>query len=256
MSRSRRTACRISLAFLLVLATGQVASAGVPFLTDDAETLELGHYEINLGSSYTHRQGDTGGNIIGVEVNYGVTERFQAHAYVPLAFDHVSGGATYVGIGDIELGFKYHLADAAEWADWAPAIAVEPTIDFPAGAQSHNLGTGSVHAFIPVWASKSWDQLTVFGGGGFAINPGSNNRNWAFTGIGTTYNINEKWTLGGELFYTTPSVSGLKDGIGFNIGGNYNINETYHVFFSVGRNIINAKNINIFSSFLGVQVTF
>jgi hypothetical protein len=256
MSPSLQTAGRILLASMIVLATGRAAQAGAPFVTDDAETTDDGHYEINLGSSFTHKQGETGGTAFGVDANYGVTDHLEAHIFVPLAYDKVSGGSTHVGIGDVELGVKYHLADEGEWADWLPAIAVEPTIDIPAGAESHNLGTGSVHAFIPVWMSKKWDKLTVFGGGGFDINPGPNNRNWVLGGGGATYDIDENWTLGGEVLYTSSAAVGQKGGLGFNVGGVYNINDTYHVLFSVGRNFTNAEKVNSFSSYIGLQITF
>jgi len=256
MSVSLQTAGRILLASMIILATGRAAQAGVPFVTDDAETLDAGHYEIDLGSTFTHKKGESGGSAINLNPNYGVTDHLEVSVSVPLAYDHVSGGPTNLGIGDVELGFKYHLADAGEWADWAPAIAIEPTIDFPTGAETHNLGTGSVHAFIPVWMSKKWDKLAVFGGGGFDINPGPNNRNWVLAGGGATYDIDENWTLGGEVFYTSAAVVGQQGGLGFNIGGLYNINDTYHILFSAGRNITNAEKVNSFSSFVGLQITF
>jgi hypothetical protein len=253
---SRSTIGQVALAALPLIANSGPSHAGAPFVTDDAETLTTGHYEINLGSNYTHRQGETGGSIIAIDANYGVTERLEAHVYVPLAFDRVSGGKTNIGIGDVELGFKYRLVDSGAWGDWAPAIAVEPTVDFPTGAASHNLGTGNVHAFVPVWLSKQWDKLTVFGGAGYALNPGRGNRNWVFTGLGATYDVNESWTLGGEVFYASAAGTGQPGGVGFNVGGVYNINETYHVLFSAGRNLTNASKTNNVSAFLGLQLTF
>src|ERR1700761_2303696 len=56
-----------------VLAAGNPlpATAGPPFLTDDPEPVDYGHWEIIGFSMGTSVQGDAAGSLPGVEVNYG-----------------------------------------------------------------------------------------------------------------------------------------------------------------------------------------
>ncbi len=239
-----------------VLLTGWMmpASAGVPFVTDDAGTPERGKFEINLLSLYSHFNGETDGTVYGGEVNYGMTSHIEAHLYVPIAFDQISGKAMNVGIGDVEIGFKYRFLDGTDLDGWD--VGTAPMIDVPSGARTHNLGTGSRHAFLPLLVGKTWGKLALFGSAAVAINPGTDNRNWFYSGAGVTYDITPKWTLGSELYYASASVVGNMGGTGFTVGGVYNINETFHVLLSAGRNLTNTNRVNMLSALLGLQITF
>jgi hypothetical protein len=242
------------LAMLLAATPITCAHAGGPFITDDANTVDKGHFEIDATSDYTRHSGESGGTVAGLEVDYGLTEHLQAHLFMPLAFDHMAGGPLNIGIADVEIGAKYRVIDAA--GNILPSVAVAPSIIAPSGDAARNLGTGSTHAFLPIWASRTWDKWTAFGGAGYMINPGPQNRDWVFTGAGATYAINPTWTIGAEVFYTTPAVVNEPGGAAFNIGAIYKINDTYHLMFSAGRNLNNAEEANIFSCLLGLQMTF
>jgi hypothetical protein len=52
----------------LVLMSGP-ASAGIPFVTDDPETPDRGHHEINVFLQSTHITGETNGIFPSVEIN-------------------------------------------------------------------------------------------------------------------------------------------------------------------------------------------
>ena len=83
-------------------------------------------------------------------------------------------------------------------------------------------------AFLPIWLSKEINQWTVFGGGGYNINPGPERKNWWFTGVGVTRELTPEWTVGVEIFHTTPTDTGAKDNTAFNVGVIYNISEQHH----------------------------
>jgi len=44
--------------------------------------------------------------------------------------------------------------------------------------------------------------------------------------------------------------------MGFNLGAIYTINDTYQILFSAGRNLINARDTNQFSTYIGIQFNF
>jgi len=231
------------------------ARAGVPFVTDDPDTPDKGHFEINLAVQSTHKTGETSGAIPSLEVNYGLLENLELHVLVPVAFDRQSGSNTKIGIGDIELGVKYRFIEADNFG-WRPAVAFAPTLTTSTGDESRDLGTGRAHGFLPIWVSEELQKFTVFGGGGYNINPGPGNRNFWFTGLGVTYELTPEVTLGTEIFRTTAATSDGTSSTGFNVGAIYNISDIHHVMFSVGRNITHAAENNQFSSFVAYQITF
>ncbi|MEA2741895.1 MAG: hypothetical protein QOG25_266, partial [Acetobacteraceae bacterium] len=67
--------------------------------------------------------------------------------------------------------------------------------------------------------------------------------------------LTPQWTLGVELFHTTPTDRDAKDSTAFNIGAIYNISDTHHLMVSVGRNLVNARENNALSVYIGYQLT-
>ena len=231
------------------------AEAGPPFVTDDPETPDKGHFEINLAAQYTRFNGGSTADIPGLEVNFGVLSNLQATILVPLGLSQVSGVGTNVGVGDIELELKYRFIDE-DPSGWRPAVAIAPQVNLPSGSEARGLGVGRATGFIPVWASKDIGRWTVFGGDGLNVNTGPNQKDWWFSGVGLLRELDPNWTVGGEVYYSSPDSIGRKNVLGFNLGLVYNINDTYHVLFSAGRNLVNAKDTNQFSTYVGMQFTF
>jgi hypothetical protein len=230
-------------------------SAGPPFVTDDPDTPDKGHFEINLAGQYTRFNGGSTANIPSLEVDYGVLSNLEATILIPLGLSQVSGVGTNVGFGDVELSLKYRFIEEDSWG-WRPAVAFAPQINLPSGSEARGLGAGRTTGFIPIWASKDINQWTVFGGGGLNINTGPDQKNWWFSGVGVLRELDPNWTVGGELYYSSPDATGVKHTMGFNLGFIYNINDIYHVLFSAGRNLINARDTNQFSTYIGMQFTF
>ena len=235
--------------------TATRASAGVPFVTDDPDTPEKGHFEINLAGQFTHSRGETAGNAASAEVNYGLIDQVEIHALIPLAFNSSQESGTHFGPGDIELGIKYRFIDADDYG-WRPAVAIAPALSLPSGSASKGLGTGRVHGTIPLWISEELKEWTVFGGGGYAINPGPDSKNFWFSGIGVTREMTPELTLGGEIIYNSPTEKGGNTSVGFNLGAIYNLSDRDHLLFSAGRNFIHASQNNLYSMYVGWQLTF
>jgi hypothetical protein len=252
----------MSAAFALV---SQQALAGPPFLTDDPVPVEPGHWEINNYSTGTFVKGASVGVLPGVDANYGAVENLQLHVQIPFAFSQWDGVSTQWGWGDVELGAKYRFLPANE-KDWWPQIGIYPMLDLPTGNADSNLGTGRTHAFLPLWIQKDFGKWTTYGGGGYEINPGPGNKNFWFLGWVLQYQITDSLALGGEVFHETASLAGgpgnpgyplgSKDTTGFNFGGTYDFDKTYHLLFSLGRGLQNASATNAFSYYLALQVTF
>src|SRR4029078_5588694 len=49
---------------------------------------------------------------------------------------------------------------------------------------------------LPIWAQKDLGHWSIFGGGGYAINPGEGNRNYWSGGIAITHEVTDAMLIG------------------------------------------------------------
>lgn len=241
---------RIAFIFIMMALVAGHAVAGPPYVTDDPEPVELHHWEVYLSSLYLHGSNGSSGTLPHLEVNYGAAPNLQLHLILPNAFSSMPGGPTLFGLGDTELGAKFRFVQETKTR---PQVGVFPLLEVPTGDTGRGLGTGRLHAFLPVWIQKSWGAWTSYGGGGYWINPGDGNRDYWLFGWLLQKDVNAHWTLGGELFYTTASVVGGRDLLSFNLGGQYNFDDGHHLLFSAGRSFSSDTD---FTSYVGYQWTF
>jgi len=237
------------------LMAARTAIAGPPFLTDDPEPVDYGHWEVYGFSAATHAQGDTGGTLAGVEVNYGAARNLQLHVIAPLAFDDAAGSGFNAGAGDLELGMKYRFITPGP-DEWWPQVGVFPLLEVPTGDARRGLGSGQMRAYLPVWVQKDFAAWTTYGGGGYWVNPGAGNQNYWFAGWLLQRQVSERLALGMEAFHQTADTVGGEDSSGFNVGGIYDFTEHHHLLVSAGRGIQDVTASNEFSYYLAIQSTF
>ena len=230
------------------------AQAGPPFLTDDPEPVDYGHYEFYVFSQGARAGGETGGVAPACDCNFGVLPNVQFHVQPAMGFRRPGGGDLVWGAGDVELGVKYRFIEQDKEGA-RPSAAFYPLIETPTGDAARGLGGGRARVFLPVWAQKDFGDWSTFGGGGYWINPGPGARNFGFIGWALLRKIDERLTLGAELFHQTSSEVGGPSTTGFNIGGIFDLSPRYHLLASVGRGLTRPKDSDQFSWYLGFQVT-
>ena len=254
-----RAKFRSRLSLPILAAAGCLAAApahaGPPFITDDPEPVDLGHWEVYGFSAGTHTADDTGGTLGGLEVNYGAAPNLQLHLIVPMAFDEPRGGDLKTGLGDTEIGFKYRFVTPGK-DDWFPQVGIFPLLEAPTGDAENGLGAGVTRAFIPVWLQKDIGKWTTYGGGGYWINPGAGNRNYWFAGWLVQNQVTDNLAIGVEAFHQTAMTIDGKESSGFNVGAVYDFNEHYHLLLSAGRGLQNAAMTNEASYYVAIQHTF
>jgi hypothetical protein len=177
------------------------------------------------------------------------------HAIIPQGFNAPPGARTAFALGDIELGLKYRLITPGE-NDWFPQLAVYPLIEVPTGDQKFGFSTGHVQTFISIWLQKDFDPWTIYGGGGYWINPGNGNKNYGFLGVALWRKASDRLRLGVEVFHQTSQADGVPGSLGFNVGATYDFSENWHLLTSAGRGLRNVPTTNQFSYYLGLQLTF
>lgn len=236
---------RYRLAVLMVseaLLIARPVWAGPPFRTDDPEPVPYRHGEVYLFSTGTATAGGTTGVGPAVEANYGILPDTMVHLVVPMAFDFPSGAASHSGIGDIELGVKYRFVHQT---GGVPDIGIFPLVELPTGNDENGLGNGRAQYFLPLWLQKDFGEWSVYGGGGYWINPGPGNRNFGFTGIVVQRQITEKTFLGTEIFHQTAATAGGKATTAFNLGGGVGLVGNLQFLFTVGSGLQNNSTDRI-----------
>lgn len=257
MSIWRSALCgRFLLAWLCAAAlTAGQAVAGPPFRTDDPEPVEYGHFEFDAFSTATKTTGGWSGFLPALEANYGALPNLQLHAILPLGFTAPTDGRTGFAMADVELGAKYRFITPGD-DDWFPQVAVFPLIEVPVGNQKLGFSTGHAQIFLPIWLQKDLDPWTIYGGGGYWINPGAGNRNFGFFGVAVWRKLTDQLNLGVEVFHQTSPADGVKDSTGFNVGATYDLSENWHILASAGTGLQNRNETNQFAYYVGLQLTF
>ncbi len=236
------------LSGILLFANVQYNYAGPPFFTDDPEPVRYKHWEYYISSINTHQSGVWSGTSPHIEINYGVVNNVQLHLLLPMNYNYSPGQGADFGYGDTEFGIKYRFIQET---DNSPQIGVFPIVEIPT-VNNNEFTNGKAKIYLPVWAQKSWGKLTSYGGVGYWINPGNENKNWIFTGVEIQYDISPALTLGGEIYFHSADSETSKSGTAFSLGGSINPSEKFHIIFSFGHSITNDP---LFSSYIGLLWT-
>jgi hypothetical protein len=237
------------LIFILFFITVQQIIAGPPFDTDDPETVRHKHWEYYISTLNSSQFSSWSGTSPHIDINYGLLENLQIHLIMPMNYSYSPPSRAKFGYADTEIGAKYRFVQETENS---PQIGVFPIVEVPTFKNSE-FSDGTVKVFLPVWAQKSFGKFTTYGGAGYWINPGKDNKNWIFAGWEVLYDFSELLTLGGEVYYHSSDTKTSKSGAGFNVGGSVNLSAKFHIIFSAGHSISN--NNNMFSSYFGLLWT-
>jgi hypothetical protein len=228
--------------------------SGPPFLTDDPEPVEYRHWEFYVASQHVKTADGWSGTAPHFEVNYGAIPNLQLHLIAPLAYDAPALGSRHYGYGDTELGAKYRFIQ--ETSNF-PQVGIFPMLEIPTGNADHNLGSGYVQAFLPVWLQKSWGEedreWTIYGGGGYHITPGAGNHDWGFFGVVLQRQVRKGILVGTELYHATVMEAGGRADTGFNLGTVIDFTNQHHLLFSAGRSIDGPTE---FQAYVAYQLTF
>jgi hypothetical protein len=131
---------------------------------------------------------------LGVDLNYGAAKDLQLTATLPLGLAHEPGAAWRAGTGDVEVAAKYRFVHDERSGISAAAF---PRVILPTSSLDHG---GRTRLLLPVWVEKDFAGGTsLFGGGGYEVNPGSGNRDFWQAGAAITHDINDRLSVGGEL---------------------------------------------------------
>lgn len=236
----------LAAATVLGAAPAQVR-AGPPYVTDDPEPTDPGHWEIYNFATGSQTPGDLAGEA-GLDINYGAAPNVQATAVVPVAFDN----GDRLGAGVLQLAIKYRLL-RQQPGSWMPDVSFFPRVLLPTGVGFDPTPTG---LFLPLWAEKDFGPWSVFGGGGLQLNPGPQQRNFWQSGIAISRALGERASIGVEVFQQTASARGQQDFAGVNVGATYKLSAHWTLMGAAGPGVENARREDQYMFYAALEATY
>jgi hypothetical protein len=218
---------RLVVAFA-ALSAAAPAIAGPPYLTDDPVPTDTGHWEI-----YTFAQGEGRKSVLdadaGVDLNYGPVKGVQLTATLPVSFNHAPVEGWRGGAGDVELGVKYRFLEDERHG---LSAAIFPRVILPTA--SHTAGERA-RFLLPLWIGKDFKGGTsLFGGGGYMINPGSGNRNFWEAAVALTQDLSKTVSVGAEITRQGADSAGGTAQTRAGVGSIIQLSDHYALLFSGG----------------------
>jgi Putative MetA-pathway of phenol degradation len=232
-----RTAFRLATLALVIAAPP--AFAGPPYLTDDPDPTDIGHWEI-----YGFTAGEGFRSILdeetGADLNYGPVEGVQLTATVPASVSHDPVEGWRAGTGDLELGVKYRFFHDEKHG---LSAAIFPRAILPTS-------TRAVHDrrrfLLPLWLGKDFAGGTsFFGGGGYTFNPGDGNRSFVEAAIAVTQDVSKNVSVGGEVTRQGPDTVGGTAQTRAGVGAIIKVSEHYNLLFSGGPTWLTTRRATI-----------
>jgi hypothetical protein len=226
------------------------AMAGPPYVTDDPEPTETGHWENYLFIEGARVEGQRFTPMSGIELNYGAYENTQLSLSVPINPNPGPGGIGVVW-APLGAGVKYRFIQEDE-NGWMPQVAFFPSVSIPVGPM--NAGA-PVTELLPIWMQKSFGSWTMFGGGGYTNNPGPGNRDFANYGIALQNQVTKDLSLGVEVFGAEKDRVDERATSAVGVGAIYDFNDLWHIVGSANTGISNAHEADQFSYNLALKWT-
>lgn len=225
---------RLALTMAIAVAAGTAARAGPPFVTDDPVPTDRGHWEIYDFVAGARADGVIGGQA-GLDLNYGAAKDLQVTAVLPAGFD--AGQRAALGLSNIELAAKYRFLHQSDTGA-APDAAFFPRLIAATGGS--RFSTGHTALLLPVWMSKDLGAWSLFGGGGYEINPGGGQRDFWLSGLGVTRIVSKRLGVGLEVYHRTRDADEGRDFTGVNLGALYRLTPHWSLIGSAGPGVQNA----------------
>ena len=171
--------------------------AARPLSTDDAGTVDKGHYEIETGLEYVN-QADRE-VALSLVIKRGMLDNLDLGVEVPYKFINFAAGSKTDGFDDIKISSKFNFL---EEKNVLPAMSVSLVLKTDSGNDDKSLGTGEKEYQFNTIMSKSLNNLTLHFNFGYTIKddlPEQDLRDILTYGVAVEYPFNDKLNLVGEI---------------------------------------------------------
>jgi len=184
---------KILYLIFFIMATSSSAYGARPLSTDDAGTVEKGHFEIESGFEYV-KQNDEEYNLSFV-LKHGVSENLDLGIEIPYKFINFRESDDTDGIGDMTITSKYRFLDES---GSLPSLSLSFSMKTETGNGEESLGTSEVDYGFNGIMSKETGKLNSHLNIGYTFvgEPGKNSFSY---GWAMECQINENLNILGEI---------------------------------------------------------
>jgi hypothetical protein len=225
-------------------------AAGPPYVTDDPEPTDTGHWEDRVFVLGGHTPGDTQGQA-GFDINYGAAKDLQLTIFAPLDYDSAAGNRAEPG--DLQLSAKYRFLHQGDH-DPIPDVSLFPAVSLPTAGRAFD--PGRVSLFLPIWVQKDFGPWSTFGGGGWDINPGPGHRDYALLGWAVTRKVTKRLNLGVEVYHQTAGAVGARPFTAVAPGAILQLTSHWAVMASAGPGVQNTRQQGQLVFYSALQLTY
>jgi hypothetical protein len=236
------------------------AESGPPFITDDTDTPEYRHWEINLAFTYERRGSEHTFEAPLIDLNYGLLANTELKVEVPFIAQKDEADRAEA-LGDILMGAKwrfYELGDEASAKKDAAldAMSVYPQVGLPSpNSSAARREFVSVHPvfILPVEQSAHWREWHLDTEFGWVMQGNEPTRFFAGAVVSHSFGAHN---AGLELYSVNPTHT-RSTVLVANLGGRVRLTNAYAVLVSVGREWVNhTERRASFISYVGLQMDF
>ncbi len=185
------------LSALLLCFTSSIFAAR-PLITDDADTVEKGTFQVEGGFDFVRQDNHDKEYFPSFTLTFGLFERMDIGVGSAYLFVNPAEGKKVNGFSDTPLKVKYRFLDQK---GWIPSFVVSGLLIIPTASKSKGIGSGKVDFNITnifQWnLSKRWQLYMNLGYTFIGDKQRNDELNYSIAG---QFVLSEKWALVGEIF--------------------------------------------------------
>jgi hypothetical protein len=227
------------------------AQGGAPMLTNDTGTPDARQWWVTV--AYTDQRAYGGGQqqqFPQVEVDYGITARFQINYIMTWLVEH-EDGERHADFGNSQLGVKWRFYDNETSG---VSLAVTPQFQFHALQSDHAVGTDGNALILPLEIQGPLGSFTWGAELGRAFT--SRGPDSWFYGAVLGRQVTTRLELDVEL-YATAESSMEYHVLTANVGARWQLTEHHTLLVAVGQGLNRVDGDKLaFTGFLGVQLSY
>lgn len=200
-----------------------------PLVTDDADTVEPGKWQLNIGGQFVHTASEQL-FVFPVNLVTGVNSRGEVGATFGYQSRDGAGTAPETsdanGVTDLLVASKWRLWKAA---DEKFKVSARVDLKLPTASRSRGFGTGDLDTGLVLIATRSWGATEIDWNLGYiAVDLArglARDDHWFF-GQALRQKLSERWTFISETFAIVPNTgAGGSSNFQFNAGAQFTVRE-------------------------------
>ena len=133
-------------------------------------------------------------------------------------------------------------------------FAVFPRVILPTAGRPN--GRAKAALLLPVWGQQDFGAWSLFGGGGYTLNPGRGQRDYWQGGVALTRTVSERITLGGEIVHFGPDAVDARSYTAANLGAVVKLWGPFALLLSGGPGLAHARDGGTWNAYAALATNF